>query len=82
MRPGLTLAVGGGTQVVTVDGQPEDRVHPSSVVYHARLISIDLAQSDVIKDCDTWDAAVAAAEAYALRLDAVAEQAAAITQGD
>jgi hypothetical protein len=74
--------VGGGTQIVTVDGKPEERVHPSSVVYHARLISVDLTQSNVIKDCDTWDEAVAEAEAYAARLDAVAEQAASIIQGD
>src|SRR5712691_4559617 len=76
--------VGGGTQVVTVDGQPEERVHPKSVVYHARLLSIDpMHQSDVIQDFGTWDEAVAAAEAYAARLDAVAEQAAAaITQED
>jgi hypothetical protein len=74
--------VGGGTQVVTVDGQPEERVHPSSVVYHARLISMDRTQSDVVQDFDAWDEAVAAAEAYALRVDAVADQAASIIQGD
>ena len=68
------VEVGGGEQVVTVDGQPEVRVHPASVTYHVRLIAPDRMLSDRLVTVDDYDAAVEAGERYAAKLEAHAEQ--------
>lgn len=64
------VAVGGGEQIVTVDGTAETRVHASSVVYHVRLITPGLTIPDELRECGTYEEACAAAEDYAAKLDA------------
>lgn len=58
------VKIGGGTQVVTVDGVPEERQHPSFWRYQVRLISPDRMVGDRLLDADTYDQAVAAAVEY------------------
>jgi hypothetical protein len=60
--------IGGGEQVVTVDGQPEVRVHPSRRVFHVRLVSPDRMLPDQLREVDDYQAAVALGRAYAARL--------------
>lgn len=71
------VEIGGGTQTVTVDGSPEERVHPSSRTYHVRLLSPDRMLSDELRTAEDYDAAVSLAQQYAGRLaehaDRVAE---------
>lgn len=62
------LPVGGGSQMVTVDGQPEERVHPSSKVWHVRLISMDPVVGDRIEDAGSFEEAAAIGEEYAVKL--------------
>ena len=65
----ITLVdVGGGEQVVTVDGAPEVRVHPSSRVYHVRLLSPDRMLPDQLREAPSFEDACALGEAYAGRL--------------
>lgn len=59
------IDVGGGGQVVTVDGVPEERVHPTSVVYHVRLLSPDRMLPDQLREAASWDEAVDVATRYA-----------------
>lgn len=66
--------VGGGEQVVTVDGVPEVRVHPISAVYHVRLIAPNRMVPDELLAEATYEAAVEAAEEYAARLAVNAER--------
>jgi hypothetical protein len=70
------VATGGGTQVVTVDGQPEERVHPGGVVYHVRLISADRMVPDQLQETTDLEIAGQIAVRYAGKL-ATARQAAA-----
>jgi hypothetical protein len=63
------VEVGGGEQVVTVDGNPEVRVHPSSQVFHVRFISPDRMVPDVLREADSFDDAVALGRKYASKLD-------------
>jgi hypothetical protein len=63
------VEVGGGTQTVTVDGTPEERIHPSARVYHVRLLSPDRMLPDQLREVTTFDAAVQLAQAYAAKLD-------------
>lgn len=60
--------VGGGSQVVTVDGTPEERVHPSSRVFHVRLISPDRMLPDQLHETSGYEEAVELAVRYAERL--------------
>ena len=64
------VPVGGGSQVVTVDGVPEERIHPAAVSFHVRLISPDRMLPDELRAVDTYDEAVALGELYASKLDA------------
>lgn len=59
------VRIGGGTQTVTVDGVPEERVHPSFWRYHARLISPDRMIPDQLLETETYDEAVEVALKYA-----------------
>ena len=70
-RPAATVAmveVGGGEQVVTVDGAPEVRVHPSSRVYHVRLLSPDRMVPDQLRETATYEDACKLGVAYAVKL--------------
>ena len=60
--------IGGGEQVVTVDGQPEVRVHPASRVYHVRLLSPDRFVPDQLREAATFDEACALGVKYAAKL--------------
>lgn len=73
------VAVGGGTQLVTVDGVPEERVHPSSTVYHVRLVSPDKMVSDQLREAASYEAACELAEKYAAKLAEHAERVDALT---
>jgi hypothetical protein len=64
------VPVGGGSQVVTVDGVPEERVHPASTSFHVRLLSPDRMLPDELRAVDSYDEAVALGELYASKLDA------------
>jgi len=69
----LTLTPsGGGIQVVTVDGQPETRVHPASEVWNASLLSPDPMIPGKIVTCATYAEAVKAGEAWAKKLASAA----------
>jgi hypothetical protein len=72
------IQVGGGTQVVTVDGTPEDREHPASQTWHVRLLSLDPMLPDRLETADSYEAAVEVATGYAVKLGAVVAQAAAL----
>lgn len=62
------VPVGGGTQVVTVDGVAEERVHPSSRLYHVRFVSPDRMVPDELRPVDSYDEACALAVKYAAKL--------------
>ena len=62
------VEVGGGEQVVTVDGVPEVRVHPSSRLYHVRLLSPDKFVPDQLRDAATYEEACALGVKYAAKL--------------
>lgn len=62
------VEIGGGEQVVTVDGAAEVRVHPSSRVYHARLLSPDKFIPDVLRVASTYEEACALGVKYAAKL--------------
>ena len=62
------IEVGGGEQVITVDGSPEVRVHPASRVYHVRLLSPDRMIPDQLREAASFEDASALAVAYAQRL--------------
>lgn len=62
------VPVGGGTQVVTVDGTAEERVHPSSSVFHVRFLSPDKMIPDELRDAATYEEAVALGVKYASKL--------------
>jgi len=68
------VEVGGGSQTVTVDGVPEERVHPGSTVYHVRFISPDRMMPDELREAATYGDAIALGEAYAARLAEHAER--------
>jgi hypothetical protein len=60
--------VGGGEQVVTVDGNPEVRVHPSSRVYHVTFLSPDRMVPDQLREAATFDEACELGITYAEKL--------------
>ena len=81
-RPAATIdlvEVGGGSQVVTVDGTPEPRIHPSKRVFHVRLLSPDRMLPDDLREVDDYDSAITLGTAYARKLDKHAEQLAQLT---
>ena len=63
------VEVGGGSQTVTVDGTPEERVHPHSTVFHVRLISPDRMLPDELREVASYEDACDLAERYAAKLD-------------
>lgn len=70
-RPAATVdlvEVGGGEQVVTVDGTAEVRVHPRSRVYHVRLLSPDKFVPDQLREAATYEDACALGCKYAAKL--------------
>lgn len=67
------VEVGGGSQTVTVDGVPEERIHPLHQAFHVRLISPDRMLPDELREVADYDAAVALGQAYAAKLAAHAE---------
>ncbi len=71
------ITIGGGTQVVTVDGVPEERVHPTFHRFHCRLLSPDRMIPDQLRETETYDEAIALGVAYAEKrvqhADSVAE---------
>lgn len=68
------VEVGGGSQVVTVDGVPEERVHPAGQLFHVRFLSPDRLISDELREAATYEDAVALGQAYAAKLDEHAER--------
>lgn len=68
------VEVGGGTQTVTVDGAPEERVHPHSAIFHVRLLSPDRMLPDELREAASYDEACDLATRYAARLDEHAER--------
>jgi hypothetical protein len=72
--------VGGGSQVVTVDGVPEERIHPSSRVFHVRFISPDRMLPDELREVDDYDLAVKLGVAYAEKLSEHADRLASLAQ--
>lgn len=61
------VRIGGGTQVVTVDGVPEERQHPTFYRFHVRLLSPDRMIPDELRETETYDDAVKLALRYALK---------------
>jgi hypothetical protein len=72
--------VGGGSQTVTVDGVPEERIHPSSRVFHVRFISPDRMLPDELREVDDYDLAVKLGVAYAEKLAEHADRLASLAQ--
>lgn len=62
------VEVGGGEQVVTVDGTAEVRVHPSSRLYHVRLLSPDKFVPDQLREAPTYEEACALGCKYAAKM--------------
>jgi len=62
------IQVGGGEQVVTVDGAAETRVHPRSSVYQVRLLSPDKFVPDQLRDAATYEEACALGTKYAAKM--------------
>lgn len=73
------IQVGGGSQTVTVDGVPEDRIHPGRRIFHVRLIAPDRMISDDLREADTYEDAVTIGRAYAGKLAEHAARLAALT---
>jgi hypothetical protein len=74
------IGVGGGSQTVTVDGTPEDRVHPVSSVYHVRFVSPDRMIPDELREVTSFDDALKLANEYADRLVEHAERVARLAE--
>jgi hypothetical protein len=68
------VEVGGGSQTVTVDGTPEERIHPTRQIHHVRLLSPDRMIPDELREAGTYGEAVELAERYAALLDAHADR--------
>lgn len=60
--------VGGGSQTVTVDGVPEERIHPARSVFHVRLLSPDRTIPDDLRETGSYEDAVKLGVAYARKL--------------
>jgi len=72
------VQIGGGSQTVTVDGVPEERVHPTSSIYHVRCISPDRMVPDQLISVDSYEEACALAVKYAQKMDEHADRVAAL----
>lgn len=70
--------VGGGSQVVTVDGVPEERIHAAGRVFHVRLMSPDRMVPDQLREVGTYEDAVELGVAYARKLAVHADRIAAL----
>lgn len=73
------VAIGGGSQTVTVDGVPEQRIHPVRHVFHVRLIAPDRMLSDDLREAGTYEDAVKIGVAYAGKLAEHADRLAALS---
>lgn len=73
------ITVGGGVQVVTVDGVPEERHHPTFHRFHIRLISPDRMIPDQLHEADRYDDAVEIGLRYAKLRAEHADRVAALT---
>ena len=60
---------GGGVSYIGPNGTPEERIHPSSVVYNVRFISPDRMVPDQLRAVDSYDEACALAIKYAANLN-------------
>jgi hypothetical protein len=70
-KPAAVIAlveVGGGEQVVTVDGVKETRVHPRSRVHHVRLLSPDKFVPDQLREVASYEDACALGLKYAAKM--------------
>lgn len=72
------IQIGGGSQIVTVDGVPEERVHPASAVYHVRCISPDRMIPDQLIAVDSYEKACELAVRYAQKMDEHADRVASL----
>jgi hypothetical protein len=80
-RPAASIdlvEVGGGSQVVTVDGVPQERIHPASVIFHVRFLSPDRLISDELREAASYEEAVELGKAYAVKLAEHADRIAAL----
>lgn len=68
------VEVGGGSQTVTVDGVPEERVHDKGVLFHVRFQAPDRFLPDELREASSYGEAVGLATAYAAKLDEHADQ--------
>lgn len=73
------VTVGGGVQVVTVDGVPEERQHPTFHRFHVRLLAPDRMIPDELREAEDFDAAVEIGRRYADLRTAHAAQVAALS---
>src|SRR5258708_37542781 len=62
------VEIGGGEQVVTVDGTAEVRTHPFSQVYQVRLLSPDKFVPGVLREAATYEEACALGCKYAAKM--------------
>ena len=69
---------GGGTQVKTVDGAPEEVAHPFSEVWNVHLVSPDPMLPGKAVTAADYKAAAAAGETWAKKIDAAAADMAAL----
>jgi hypothetical protein len=61
------VTIGGGTQLVTVDGVAEERVHPTFQRWHVRLLSPDRMIPDELREAETYEEACEVAVKYAIK---------------
>jgi len=61
------VTIGGGVQVVTVDGVPEERRHPTFHRFHVRLLSPDRMIADQLLETETYEEAVELGLVYAAK---------------
>lgn len=59
------VTIGGGMQVVTVDGVPEERVHPTFHRFHVRMLSPDRMIPDQLREAETYEEALELGTLYA-----------------
>lgn len=74
------VEIGGGTQTVTVDGTPEERIHPAQSVYHVRFISPDRIIPDQLREVGSYGEAVELGTSYAGKVDEHADRIAEIAE--
>ncbi len=62
------ITIGGGVQVVTVDGIPEERQHPVFHRFHVRLLSPDRMIPDQLREAASYEEACKLGLKYAAKL--------------